>query len=178
MLSSPVDSINLCPSTWAAKGVAASTPEGQTLYTQFSLFHEANVHLTTNYRKGILVPINTEVKFVKASKSNIVVTLPDGQNLTVINIEGFSGEKIDGIFTRTFAAKPVDLSQFSEDEKRAIISGEVKKGMSKPAVILALGYPPKHKTPNLQMNQWRYWQNRFVTFMVYFENDKVTKIVQ
>jgi hypothetical protein len=158
-------------------GIAAATPKGQTLYTQFSFFYEKNVYLTTNYRKGILVPVNTAVKFVKANNTNIVVTLPDGRDLTIQNIERYSGEKIDGIFKRTFAANPVDLSRFTENERKAIMAGEVKKGMKKSAVIIALGYPPKHKTPDLQMNQWTYWQNRFNTFVVYFQNEEVTGIL-
>ena len=159
-----------------SKETAVGTPKGQTLYTQFSLFYENNCHRTTNYRKGNLLPVNTEVKFVKADHLNIVVTLPTGQNLKIENIQKYSGEGIDGIFTRTFATKPVDLSKYTEDEKTAVMSGEVKIGMSKSAVILALGYPPKHKTPSLQLNQWQYWWNRFNTFVVHFENEKVTQI--
>jgi len=158
------------------KGIAGNTPAGQILYTQFSLFHEGGRHITTNYRKGFLVPVNTEVKFVKATKDEIVVTLPDGLDLRLINVSEFSGEKIDGIFRRTLATEPVDLSQFTEAEKKSIINGEVKNGMRKSAVIVALGYPPKHKTPSLDLNQWRYWQNRFDTFIVSFENDLVIKI--
>ena len=151
--------------------------KGQTLYTQFSLFYEKNCHQTTNYRRGILLPVNTEVKFVKANKKSITITLPYGGDLTILNVEGFSGEKIEGIFQRTFAASPVDFSSFTNEEKEAIMAGQVRRGMSKQAVIFALGYPPKHKTPSLQLNQWQYWQNRFGTFIVYFENDKVTQIV-
>src|SRR5690242_4853042 len=118
-------------STYAAKpkGIATSTPKDQILYTQFSLFYEENRYLTTNYRKGILVPVNTEVSFVSANKNTIEVKLPDGQKLVIENIKDYSGEEIDGIFTRTFAVQPIDLSQFTEDEKNAIMSGEVKIGM-------------------------------------------------
>jgi hypothetical protein len=158
------------------KGIAASTPKGQTLYTQFSLFYEGYCHVTTNYRKGILVPVNTEVKFVRVGGGSIIVALPDGHNLEIRNIEAYSGENIDGIFTRTFATKPVDLLQFTEEEKKSIIAGEVQSGMRKSAVIIALGFPPKHKTPNLQLDQWQYWHNRFATFVVHFEKDQVTQI--
>lgn len=165
----------LIPVVSSQKGINA-TP-GQTLYTQFSLFYEKNCHQTTNYRKGIFLPVNSEVKFVKANKDRIVVALPAGEKLVVLNIKDYSGEEIDGIFNRTFAASPVILSPFSEEEKQAIMTGEVRKGMSKQAVLIALGYPPKHQTPSLELNQWRYWQNRFDTFVVHFENDRVTHIV-
>lgn len=158
------------------KRIAASTPKGQILYTQYSLFYERNQYLTTNYLRGTLLPVNTEVKFVASDRSAIRVTLPGGQDLAIKNIREFSGENIDGIFTRTFADNPIDLSQFTEDEKKAILLGQVKIGMRKSAVIAAIGYPPKHKTPGLELNQWRYWQNRFNTIIVFFENDKVTLI--
>ena len=167
---------NILPSTQAADSTAAIL-SGQTLYTQFSFFYEKERHLTTNYRQGVLVPVNTEVKLVKMTDRQIVVILPYGQEISVQNVEDFSGENIDGIFNRTFSKKPVDLSPFTEDEKKAIMTGSVKIGMRRSAVIVALGYPPKHKTPGLELNQWRYWQNRFNTFVVVFENDKVKQII-
>lgn len=149
---------------------------GQTLYTRYTLFYENHKHRTTNYRKGTLVPVNTVVKFVKADSDSIVVTLPDGQDLTIENIQSYSGEGIEGIFSRTFSSKPLNLSVFNEMERKAIMAGEVKPGMRKAAVIVALGYPPKHKTASLELNQWQYWRNRFNTFIVYFEKNKVTSI--
>jgi len=158
------------------KGPAASATKGQTYYTQFSLFHEGHTHRTTNYRKGILVPVNTEVVFTKATKKEIIVKLADGSNLTVANIEDFSGEKIDGIFIRTFSTNKVELAKFTDVERNAILGGFVETGMSKGAVLVALGYPPKHQTSSLLANQWRYWQNRFNTFVVHFKDDRVSQI--
>jgi hypothetical protein len=157
-----------------ANNIKAAT--GDTFYTQFSLYYERNCHQTTNYRKGILVPINTAVKFVKATDRSIFVTLPDSQELEIRNIEQYSGEGIDKIFSRTFAMNPVNLSVFTKDERESILLGEVKQGMRKTAVIAALGYPPKHKTPTLETDQWQYWNNRFNTFIVYFQNGKVSQV--
>jgi hypothetical protein len=150
---------------------------GEKLYTQFSLFYEKDHHITTNYRKGILVPVNTEVEFVKATKKRITVKIPS-YNVTVDfeNEEDYSGQKIEGIFKRTFARQPVDLAGFGEEERSEIKKGTVKAGMSKEAVIKAMGYPPQHKTPTLEMDQWRYWKNRFDTMLVSFENGKVSAI--
>jgi hypothetical protein len=91
-------------------------------------------------------------------------------------VEEFSGEKIDGIFSRTFGENASDLSGFSEMERSNIKKGAVAAGMSKEAVIKAMGYPPRHKTPTLSLDQWRYWQNRLNTILVVFENEKVTEI--
>ena len=151
--------------------------KGEKLFTQFSLFYEGDHHITTNYRKGILVPVNTGVDFVKATRNRITVRIPS-YNVTVNfeNEEDYSGEKIEGIFKRTFAREPVDLNNFSKEEQSAIKSGTVSVGMSKQAVIKAMGYPPRHKTPTLELNQWRYWKNRFNTILVSFEDDKVSSI--
>ena len=43
----------------AGAGKNALAAEGEKLYTQFSFFYEGDHHITTTYRKGILVPINT-----------------------------------------------------------------------------------------------------------------------
>ena len=164
------------PQLIAADTNAISSLKGDKLYTQFSLFYEKNIHRTTNYRKGVFVPINTEVTFVKASKNEIDVIIPDDTDLKIVNVEKFSGENINGIFHRTFGKNPVDLSRFSAKEKNSIVAGEVEPDMSKDAVIAALGYPPKHQTPSLKSNQWRYWHNRFNTFIVHFEDDKVKNV--
>lgn len=48
--------------------------------------------------------------------------------------------------------------------------------MSKDAVLVAIGYPPITRTPTLESDDWTYWSNRFNTFIVYFENGKVSRI--
>jgi hypothetical protein len=150
--------------------------KGSQIYTQFSLFHEKGVHRTTNYRKGFLIPANTLVTFLKATRKDITVELADGQKLKIANVEKFSGEDLAGIYTRTFSAAPTNLTSFTEMENKAIRTGSVQPGMSKAAVIVALGYPPKHQTSSLELDQWRYWHNRFNTFKVHFIDDKVTEI--
>jgi hypothetical protein len=151
--------------------------KGEKLFTQFSLYYEKGHHITTNYRVGILVPINTEVEFVKANKKTITVKIP-GYDVEVefINVKDYSGEAVEGIFSRTFGREPVDLTGFTAAEQSAIRLGVVAIGMRKDAVIKAMGYPPRHKTPALSINQWRYWKSRFDTVLVSFEDDKVISI--
>ena len=54
----------------------------------------------------------------------------------------------------------------------------VMKGMRKPAVILAVGYPPKRDTRTTELAVWRYWVSRMRYFTVQFdEKGVVEKIV-
>jgi len=43
-------------------------------------------------------------------------------------------------------------------------------------VLMSLGYPPVHRTPSLDAPQWTYWENRWVSYVVYFDGDKVSRV--
>jgi hypothetical protein len=150
--------------------------EGDKAYTKCGMFFEGGVHRTTNYQKGVFIPVNTEVVLGDYNSNSIVFTSSAGVRLKIENVEDFSGEKITGIYGRAFDKSKTDLSKFTKTECEHIAGGEVDVGMSKAAVIVAIGYAPKHKTPSLSSNAWRYWRNRFNTFIVRFNDDKVTKI--
>ena len=167
------DSLVVAPSALASDEVKA-TP-GQTYYTLFSFFYEGDHHMTTNYRKGALVPINTTVKFIESDDEEIVVSIW-GKEIRIINVPGFSGEDMEGIFTRMFGSAPINLDKFTSQEKENILAGTVVEGMRKDAVICALGYPPKHRTPSLSAAEWRYWHNRVNSFLVCFSDGKVARI--
>lgn len=165
----------LAPQLGQAKEAITAT-KGETYYTQFTMCYEELRHLTTNYRKGVLVPVNTAVTFVKSTSGEIHVKLPDGQVLRIENVREFSGEDIVGIFKRTFGKEKVNLDKFSAKELESILLGNIEVGMSKDAVIKAYGYPPKHQTPSLEGNAWRYWRNRFATSIVQFKDGTVADI--
>lgn len=158
------------------KNALEAAAKGDVFYTKFSLFYENNRHITTNYRRGILLPVNTEVTFQKATRDQIHILLHGTTKVVIENVGQYSGEDIVGVFERTFSKTKVDLSGFTDSERSAILQGGVAKGMSKKAVIVALGYPPKHKTPTLESDQWRYWNSRHGTFIVHFKDDKVIEI--
>ena len=150
---------------------------GGIYYTQVSLQYEKGQHLTTNYRRGLLLPINSQVILKNINNKTIVVdVLPSHFELVIKNVPKHTGDNTTQAFTKLFAKNKLDLSGFSEQEREKINAGKVANGMQKKAVIAAIGYPPQTETPNLQVNQWTYWSSRFDRFIVYFENDRVTRI--
>lgn len=162
-------------STYAARFSAAKS--GERFYTQFSFFQEGNQHIATNYRRGTLVPINTLVEFVKASRTKLTMRIVSSdQRLTIANVQKYSGHKIDGIFKRTFGKEKVSLDGFTEREQRNIRNGTIAIGMSKKAVLQAIGFPPSHRTPSLDASFWTYWRHRLGTYVVSFNEDKVAKV--
>ncbi|MEN8261040.1 MAG: hypothetical protein ABFS02_10720, partial [Pseudomonadota bacterium] len=159
--------------------VPSSIQIGSVYYTQFTLQYEKNRHRTTNYRKGIMLPVNSEVTLVSFDKKKIIVRLlPSQQELIIENVAKHTNEDSIQAFHKMFAETPRDLSRFSKKVRGMIERGEVEKGMSKDAVLISLGDPPKIGTPSLESNHWRYWANRFNTFIVHFDKGRVVRIQQ
>ena len=146
-------------------------------YTQFVIRYEKGTHLTTNYRRGESIPVNTPVKLLNITSKTIEVEVDNSsQKLLVKNVEKHTGVDAYRMFDKLFAKKKVDLSKFTALERSHIDSGTVANGMSKEAVIVAIGYPPVTETPSLDSNLWVYWSGRFNKFNVHFKNGKVNKI--
>ncbi len=147
---------------------------GDTYYTQFVIRYEKGVHPTTNYRRGASIPVNTPVRLLNVTNKTIEVEVDNSsQHLTVKNIQKHTGDDVYRAFDKLFAPNKVDLTRFSALEKQHIQNGTVAKGMSKDAVLVAIGYPPITETPSLDSNRWVYWSHRFNRFNVHFKDDRV-----
>ncbi len=169
-----------CPK--AFKGGEANLPPdielGGKYYTQYSFQYEKNRHRTTNYRKGFLVPVNTPVELISWGRKGFMIRiLPNGPEVEIENVQKHTGDTIGKAFHKMLARQKLNLNQFTPSERKLILEGKVALGMSKKAVIAAIGYPPITQTPTLDMDEWRYWASRFDTFIVRFKNGKVKEIV-
>lgn len=159
----------------AALAACHSTPEGApppggTYFTRSTLQYEQGRYRTTNYRRGFVLPVNTKVTLVSMDEDEIVVRVVDsGAELRVENVPKHTNDTTLGAFGKLLAAAPADLSRFSEAEQQAIRAGHATVGMSRDAVLAALGYPPAVGTPSLDEPVWKYWDSRFTTFVVRFD---------
>lgn len=150
---------------------------GNIYYTQMSLQYEKGRYLTTNYRKGTLLPINAQVQLQEISSKDIELEiLPQHSKLRIENVEKHTGDNITQAFNKLLGKNKVDLSRFSAAERENILAGRVAKGMRKAAVLAAIGYPPSTETSSTAANEWTYWNSRFNRFIVKFQNDKVAQI--
>lgn len=150
---------------------------GDIYYSQVTLQYEKGRHLTTNYRKGNLLRINTQVQLKEITDNDIQLEiLPSHSKLRIENVEKHTGDDVRQAFNKLFGKNKVDLSRFTRSERDYIDLGRVGKGMRKKAVIAAIGYPPITETPSLDNNEWTYWSSRFNRFIVKFQNDKVAQI--
>lgn len=150
---------------------------GAEYYTQFAIKSSKGVHVTINFQMGKPVPINTKVILERITAKAIVVkTLPDLQQLTIKNAPKHTNDDIFHAFEKLFGKYPVDLSEFTIFERNQIDNGNIAKGMSKAAVIAAIGYPPHIRTPSIEDDKWTYWTSRRRNMYIYFKNGKVERI--
>lgn len=150
---------------------------GERVYTQVSLWVDGDAHLTTNYRRGWFVPINTQVEILGSSGDRIDVRiLETGREFTIVNEESYSRAGIEAIYVRYFGASRVDLGAFDAETRDAIRGGTVREGLSKEAVLLARGFPPAHRTNAPVSNTWYYWVSRLDKRRIEFEDGKVARI--
>jgi hypothetical protein len=133
---------------------------------------------SVNYLQPGLIPMCTPVKIESADDREMTfrVVSTNRQYEYIVHkslVDPFP-KHLDKYFgTKCDANKAASMSTV---DAQGIRSGTVSMGMTKPAVVLALGYPPEHATPSLESNTWTYWKNRFGTKQVMFTDGKVTGI--
>lgn len=88
------------------------------------------------------------------------------------------GMGVDEYIEKITSSKPVVLPRLSKKDKKGIAAGKALVGMSRPGVMVALGYPPTHRTPSLDASSWIYWANRFRTIGVDFDSKGRVKAIR
>jgi hypothetical protein len=154
---------------------------GDTLYTLTDLHYDAprRVLYSQNYQLFDLIPMCTRVVVGKVSKSTIVITVINTRAQYDYVLRGKSTpEGLRVNFARYFGASCAGaaVAGMSEVDQQGIRQGRVLVGMTKQGVIYAIGYPPASQTKSTDLDKWRYWHGRFSTFLVFFEDGKVTAV--
>ena len=163
----------------SASGDASSVVEG-TYFTQYSLRVEKGLTRSTNYRTdriALLVPVNTEVEVLGRSGKYVNARVAGGAEFKLEHVAKHTQDSMSEAFDKVFGAEPVDLSAFSEEEKDAILDGRALVGMTKEGVLAGMGPPPAVGTLSRDSDTWKYWNTRFTTFDVRFDEEgRVTSI--
>jgi hypothetical protein len=149
---------------------------GSDYFTRHAFWEEKGEFNTTNYSRGVLVPINTRVKVVALSGSKFVLKrLDTGQQVKVRNEEKFTRKSMSEIAALLLSAGPTPLEKLPEDVATAVRSGEMRKGMTRELVLMTRGFPPAHETPSLDGGRWVYWSSRFVKQTILFNDGRLAE---
>ncbi len=148
--------------------------EGNEYYTRYNFKYEKGRHVTTNYWRGELIPINTKVTLVSMSKKRMVLDI-DGQTVKFVNVKKHTKRGMEAIASELLSPKKIPLNKLSSELRSDIEEGILRLGMTKEQVLMTRGYPPRHKTPSTKANLWVYWSSKFVQRSLAFRKGKLTK---
>jgi hypothetical protein len=149
---------------------------GQDYFTRYTFHEEKNQHITTNYSRGSIVPINTPVKLISMSGSKMVLKrLDTGQEIKVENEDKYTKKSVPEVAALMLSAEKTPLEKLPEPVAASVRSGEMRKGMTKELVLMARGYPPAHETPSLEGDRWVYWSSRFVKQTIVFADGRLSE---
>ena len=172
----------------ACKGPSVPSPlTGQSRYLCCNLHYDKSEITDVNYLQGTPVPLGTTVQILEVRKNSVRFQPAGHPPLTLVFRHGRKMMTFEQYLDRLFVAedpraklpKPSrDRKHAGEAEKvrKAIEGGMVEPGMTREQVLMAVGYPPAHRTPSLESSMWTYWTNRWATYQVYFDGDRVSRV--
>jgi len=149
--------------------------DGQTRYLCCNLHYEKTSITDVNYQQGTLVPLGARATITTVRGNAVTFETPGFPPLTIVLKYGRRALAMDTFVNRLFveADPKAKLRNVPRKTRDLIEAGQVEKGMTRDQVLMALGYPPAHRTPSLESPQWTYWQNRWRTFLVDFDSARV-----
>ena len=170
---------------FAASAPAVAADVDYPLIGQSPVYTLVNLHpdeprqrlYSVNYQQQGLIPLCTKVKLESLDKRKLTFRVLGKDREYEYVFHNSLREPIPKHLDRYFGKKcEPKLESLSEVDRKGVQAGSVLPGMTKRAVILALGYPPEHATPSLDSDVWTFWKNRFGKMKVHFTGNKVTEI--
>ncbi len=148
-------------------------------YTCCNMHFEHPEISDANYQVGTLLPLGTRVQILKVGKDSIRFQPAGGQPMS-LEVRYGKDTPIDEYLARWFPTTDprLALQKVPAKRRKPIEQSTVEAGMTRQEVLMALGYPPAHRTPALTQNDWHFWQNRWHQFVVFFDGDKVDRVQQ
>jgi hypothetical protein len=151
---------------------------GETRFLCCNLHYEKNAITDVNYQVGPMIPVGTRVRVTEAARNRVTFE-PDGHPpLTVVFKYGRKTLTFDEYLDRLLVRDDPRPKLPAGKVRTLVEAGDVEPGMTRDQVIMSLGYPPAHRTPSLSAATWTYWQNRWVTMVVAFDGDQVSRVVR
>jgi hypothetical protein len=151
---------------------------GTTRYLCCNLHYERTKIADVNFQRGTLIPFGTSVRITQVTTKGVTFEAPGHPPITLLLRYGRRNITLDDYIDRIFVADDPRprVARLPRRVRRAIEAGRVEPGMTRAQVLLALGYPPAHRTPTLDAPEWHYWRNRWEQFVVRFEGDRVASV--
>jgi hypothetical protein len=160
--------------TFGCGGARVTIDTQQTYYLQYNLrAHGTNTTSINDWGHQTVIPMCTPVRLVQA-KGRRIVFEANGQRYRY-TIHRSSRIDLMTHLNRTFASPCPDIRAMTAIDQQGVQAAQPYVGMSRQAVVFALGYPPDHKTATLEQSPWTYWGQRGEV-QVHFMGDTISQV--
>lgn len=133
------------------------------------------------YQEGPILEAGTRVKVVKVGESGIAFQ-PDAEAVpyTLAFRYGRKQQSASQYFRNILReTNPMDsVNDVSLTIATAIRAGRLVPGMTKEQALIARGYPPAHRTPSLDANEWIYYDTPGFVDRVVFSGGKLQSVTR
>lgn len=155
----------------------------QVVYTKVGMHFDSKRGRYLMYSSNYLnmpkfVPAGTQLTLETLSGRGLTLRDGEGSEYFIEYVPKHSLVSVEEWKDEHFSTSPVALPEtLTDDERAAIAAGEVRVGMSRDAVFLAVGYPPQSTNPSRADSVLTYEWRRFIRRSVRFDsNDKVEQV--
>ena len=133
---------------------------------------------STNYHISEMLKVGEKFKITDLAGKKIIFSDEKGVEYAISHYTKHNPISLAELFDRYFSKTNVmatggAFEKFTQEEQKNIRNGQIVKGMSKEAVLMSYGYPPEHRTPSLEGDNWIYWVSRWASKTATFEKGKL-----
>jgi hypothetical protein len=157
-------------------GVACATlPEG---YTCCNLHYDYDRISDANWRNLPMIPAGAKIRVVEYGANRATVEI-DGKPIRIAHDYGRDRESVEAYVAKLVVREDprTRIAGYPPEVQRAIFDGVVIRGMTREQVLLAVGYPPTHRTFTLESNVWHFWASRPGRYEVHFNSEGIVEQV-
>jgi hypothetical protein len=133
------------------------------------------------YRAGPVLEAGTKVTVVRVGESGVAFR-PENSETVYTLAFGYGRKQMSPTeYFRNILREtnPMDsLKKVPAAISAAIKEGQLIPGMTKPETLIARGYPPAHRTPNLESNEWIYYETPGFVDRVVFVDGTIESVTR
>ena len=150
----------------AQAALAQALPEG---YTCCNFHHDRDWISDANWRTLPMIPAGARIKVLDYGSNRASVEI-DGKPMRIGHDYGRREESLQQFIQKLVVKNDpkARIAKYPEKTRSAIREGRVIPGMTREQVIIAVGYPPTHRTPSLESSVWNLWATRTGRYEVHF----------
>ncbi len=151
---------------------------GSTAVTLVNLHASKKTLSSVNRQGDELIRVCTQVQITELGSKRMSFKITGSPQPYSFRYHKAASEPFAKNLARYFGSRcpKEQIASMSPLDQYGIEQGRPYIGMTRQGIILAMGYPPKHRTPSLAANSWRYW-GRKATF-VKFDAQGLVQYVQ